>query len=133
MPRSVDLIAIDVPDRPSCDCPPGTPRCLLHGTLFARRHSDLSAKRNLGLVLSRLLGWSRVLFLDDDITELNPADMRQASGLLDTHDAVGLHVGGFPDNSVVCHAYKSGRRHPAVLHRRRRAGGAGRAQHLVLS
>ena len=106
VPRSVDLIAIDVPDPAKLRLPGWNTSRLLADTVFARRHTDLSAKRNLGLVLSRLLGWSRVLFLDDDITELNPADVRQASGLLNAHSAVGLHVGGFPDNSVVCHAYK---------------------------
>lgn len=105
LPRSVDLIAIDVPDPAQLRLPAWETSRLLAGTVFARR-SDLSAKRNLGLILSRRLGWSRVLFLDDDITELNPADVRQAIGLLDTHNAVGLQVGGFPDHSVVCHAYR---------------------------
>jgi hypothetical protein len=105
LPRSVDLIAIDVPDPAQLRLPPWETSRLLAGTVFAQR-SDLSAKRNLGLVLSRRLGWSRVLFLDDDITELHPADVRHASGLLDTHNAVGLQVGGFPDHSVVCHAYR---------------------------
>jgi hypothetical protein len=68
--------------------------------------TDTNAKRNMALVLSRMLGWSRVLFLDDDITELKPDDVRRASGLLDTYNAVGLHVDGFPDHSVVCHAYR---------------------------
>lgn len=102
---SADLIAIDVPDRAQLRLPDWQTSRLLQGTVFARR-TDVSAKRNLGLLLSRLLGWSRVLFLDDDITELNPADMWTASGLLDTHNAAGLHIGGFPDNSVVCHAYR---------------------------
>jgi hypothetical protein len=101
-----ELIAIDVPDRAQLRLPDWQTSRLLHGTVFARRHTDVSAKRNLGLLLSRLLGWSRVLFLDDDISGLNPADMRVASGLLDTHNAVGLQIGGFPDNSVVCHAYR---------------------------
>jgi hypothetical protein len=105
LPRRVDLIAIDVPDRAELRLPDWATSRLLHGTVFARR-TDVSAKRNLGLLLSRLLGWSRVLFLDDDITGLNPADIWTASGLLDTHNAVGLHIGGFPDNSVVCHAYR---------------------------
>src|SRR5690349_21233311 len=56
--------------------------------------------------LLRLLGWDRILFLDDDITQLDPADMRRASGLLSEKNAVGLHVTGFPDHSVVCHAYR---------------------------
>jgi hypothetical protein len=105
LPRAVDLIAIDVPEPARLRLPDLDTSRLLAGTVFARR-SDLSAKRNLGLVLSRLLGWSRVLFLDDDITGLDPADVRRASGLLDTHSAVGLNIGGFPDHSVVCHAYR---------------------------
>ena len=78
---------------------------MLAGTVFARR-TDLSAKRNLALLLSHMAGWSRILFLDDDITSLNPDDVRKASSLLDTHNAVGLRVCGFPDHSVVCHAYR---------------------------
>jgi hypothetical protein len=105
LPRSVDLIAVDLPDHARLRLPDWATSRLLHGTVFARR-TDLSTKRNLGLLLSRLLGWSRVLFLDDDITGLNPADMGTASGLLDTHNVVGLQIGGFPDNSVVCHAYR---------------------------
>jgi hypothetical protein len=105
VPPTVDLIAIDVPSPAYLSLPEWETTRLLAGTVFARQ-TDISAKRNVGLVLSRMLGWSRVMFLDDDITELNPDDVRCASGLLDTHDAVGLHVGGFPDNSVVCHAYR---------------------------
>jgi hypothetical protein len=105
LPLSVDLIAIDVPDAAGVRLPNWETSRLLARTVFARR-TDLSAKRNLGLVFSRMVGWSRVLFLDDDITELNPADMQRASGLLDTHSAVGLHINGFPDHSVVCHAYR---------------------------
>jgi hypothetical protein len=106
LPRSIDLIAIDVPDAAHLRLPDWETSRLLTGTVFARRKTDLSAKRNLGLVLSRLLGWSRVLFLDDDITGLDPDDVLQASGMLDTHNAVGLRIGGFPDHSVVCHAYR---------------------------
>jgi hypothetical protein len=107
LPRSVDLIAIDVPDASQLRLPRWCTSQMLTGD-FARLRplSDLSTKRNLGLVVSRLLGWSRVMFLDDDITALNPEDVRRASGLLDTHNAVGLHVCGFHDHSVVCHAYR---------------------------
>ena len=101
----VDRIAIDLPDRPHLRLPNWQTSRLLSGTVFSRR-TDLSAKRNLSLVLGRMLGWKRVLFLDDDITELNIDDVRRASGLLSTHVAVGLQVDGFPDNSVVCHAYR---------------------------
>jgi hypothetical protein len=105
LPQNVDLLAIDVPDPAQLQLPSWETSRLLAGTVFERR-TDISAKRNMALVLSRMLGWSRVLFLDDDITELNSDDVRRASGLLDTHNAVGLHVDGFPDHSVVCHAYR---------------------------
>jgi hypothetical protein len=108
----VDLIAIDVPGPDRLHLPDWeTSRLLaetsrlLAGNPFARR-TDLSLKRNLALMLSHMLGWSRILFLDDDITGLNPDDVRKASGLLDTYNAVGLQIAGFPDHSVVCHAYR---------------------------
>lgn len=110
VPTSVDLMAIDVADPAHLRLPQWQTDEYLPARLFPRLanypRTDLSAKRNLGLVLSRLLGWTSVMFLDDDITRLNPADVRRASGLLDTHNAVGLHVCGFHDHSVVCHAYR---------------------------
>jgi hypothetical protein len=105
LPPDVDLIAIDVPDRALLRLPDWETSRLLAGTVFARK-TDLSIKRNLALMLSRLIGWERILFLDDDITQLDPGDMRRASGLLSGKNAVGLHVTGFPDHSVVCHAYR---------------------------
>jgi hypothetical protein len=102
---NVDLVAIDVPGPERLRLPDWQTSRLLAGTVFAR-HTDLSAKRNLALILCRMLGWSRILFLDDDITGLNPEDVGRASGLLDLHNAVGLQIGGFPDHSVVCHAYR---------------------------
>ena len=103
--RDVDLIAIDVPEPARLRLPDLETSRLLTGTIFARR-TDLSPKRNLALVLGRMLDWSRVIFLDDDITDLDPDDMRRAAGLLDTHCAVGLAIEGFPDHSVVCHAFR---------------------------
>jgi hypothetical protein len=103
VPADVDLIAIDVPAADQLNLPAWETSRLLAGTVFARR-TDLSAKRNLALLLSHLLDWSRVLFLDDDITRLNPDDVRRAGSLLAAYNAVGLNIGGFPDNSVVCHA-----------------------------
>ena len=104
LPPDVNLIAVDVHELSHLDLPDWETSRLLHGTVFARR-TDLSAKRNLALMLSRLLGWTRVLSLDDDITGLRPEDVRKASGLLDEYNAVGLRVYGFPDHSVVCHAF----------------------------
>jgi hypothetical protein len=95
-------VAIDV--RPTAEVgPPITCDDSLAGTLF-QRTSDVSRKRNLGLLLGRIVGWERVLFIDDDILGVDPSDARSACGLLDRFDAVGLENSGFPDNSVVCHA-----------------------------
>ena len=78
---------------------------LLAGTMFERK-TDVSTKRNLALVLSHALRWKRVVFLDDDIRVPDPSDLSKAVGLLDSHSAVGLAIGGFPDNSMVCHAFR---------------------------
>lgn len=68
--------------------------------------TDLSRKRNIGLLLSRMAGWHRVIFLDDDLA-CAPADtFRLAAGLLHRYDAVGIVNVGFPDNSVLCHAHR---------------------------
>lgn len=101
----LDLIAIDVPELDKLNLPNWRTSQLIANTIFARR-TDLSTKRNLALVLSRMVGWSSILFLDDDITGLNADDVRRASWLLDTYNSVGLSIGGFPDNSVVCHAFR---------------------------
>lgn len=70
------------------------------------RSTDLSLKRNLALMLSRIAGWERVFLLDDDIEDVEPSDVSAAAGLLDSFDAVGLKNMGYPDNSVVCHVYR---------------------------
>src|SRR5258707_723950 len=101
----VDLIAIDVPDPSTLRLMDLETSRLLAGTRFARKR-DTSAKRNLGLLLAHALGWQRIIFLDDDIQVPDPGDLRRATGLLDTYNAVGLENRGFPDNSVVCHAFR---------------------------
>jgi hypothetical protein len=105
LPAGVDLIAIDVPDPAGLRLPDFETSRLLADTRFDRRR-DTSTKRNLGLLLSRMVGWERIVFLDDDILVGDPDDLRRAVGLLDTHHAVGLFIGGYPDHSVVCHAYR---------------------------
>lgn len=102
---SLDLIAIDVPEPAQLRLPVLETTRLLAGTIFERR-TDVSTKRNLALVLSHMLRWRHVVFLDDDIRVPDPADLGRAVSLLDTHTAVGLRIGGFPDNSVVCHAFR---------------------------
>ncbi|GIF69589.1 hypothetical protein Ais01nite_76240 [Asanoa ishikariensis] len=100
----VQLIATDV--HGGVALPELSTSALLASGRF-RRRGDLSMKRNLGLALSKMLGWDRVAFLDDDISSVLPDDMRAAAGLLDRFSVVGLRNAGFPDNSVVCHALRA--------------------------
>lgn len=69
-----------------------------------KRLGDLSLKRNLGVLLARLQGWRSVLFLDDDIEEVDVAAVCRGAAALGVESMVGLPVEHFPDNSVVCHA-----------------------------
>jgi hypothetical protein len=72
---------------------------------------DISRKRNLGLLIGRMCGWTRLLFLDDDIRKLNVAKLSSAAALLDDYPVVGLQVRKYPDASVVGHARRlTGRR-----------------------
>ena len=101
--RGLDVVAVDYPEGGIARLPDLQTSTVLGRSRLMRR-TDTSAKRNLGLVLARLAGWKRVVFLDDDIQVPEPIDLARAAALLDTCDGVGLHIGGFPDNSVVCHA-----------------------------
>lgn len=72
---------------------------------------DISRKRNLGLLIGRACGWTRMLFLDDDIRKLNAPKLSSAAALLDYYPVVGLQVNKYPDASVVGHARRlTGRR-----------------------
>ncbi len=65
---------------------------------------DISRKRNLGLLIGRACGWTRILFLDDDIRRLNVDKVRSAAALLRQYPIVGFQVTKFPDASVIGHA-----------------------------
>lgn len=72
---------------------------------------DISRKRNLGLLIGRMRGWTRVLLLDDDIRRLTMEKLSAAAALLDDYPVVGLQVTKYPDASVVGHARRrNGRR-----------------------
>jgi hypothetical protein len=101
--RKVKVIALDFAQT-GIDKLPTLETSTVLGDSRLKRRTDTSAKRNLGLVLARLAGWQRVVFLDDDIAVPDATDLERAAALVDTRDGVGLHIGGFPDNSVVCHA-----------------------------
>ena len=72
---------------------------------------DISRKRNLGQLLGRACGWTRMLFLDDDISKLSAPKLSSAAALLDYYPVVGFQVKKYPDASVVGHARRmAGRR-----------------------
>jgi hypothetical protein len=80
-------------------------------TLVSPHALDISRKRNLGLLIGHVCGWTRMLFLDDDIRKLNVAKLSSAAALLDEYPVVGLQVNKYPDASVVGHARRlTGRR-----------------------
>ncbi|MFG1946792.1 hypothetical protein [Nonomuraea sp. NPDC048826] len=99
-----EIIAIDFPGEQAVGLPAFETSRVLPPRL--RRSTDTAAKRNLALALAVMVKWPRIVFLDDDIEVSSPDDLRGAAGLLDRYDAAGLSIGGFPDNSVVCHAYR---------------------------
>lgn len=102
---SIEVVAIDMNRVPAGLLPTFKTSELLAGTTWARR-TDTSFKRNLGLLVARLMRWKHIVFLDDDIDIPEPQDLVDAVQLLRDFDAVGLTIGGYPDNSVVCHAHR---------------------------
>lgn len=69
-------------------------------------HADIATKRNVGLLLARMCGWRTIMYLDDDIRDLTAAAVSQATALTSHFQAAGFEIGHYPDNSVVCHAYR---------------------------
>jgi glycosyltransferase involved in cell wall biosynthesis len=72
------------------------------------RTRDLSTKRNLGLVIAKMLGWQRLMFLDDDIFGISREDVAALAAGLNNHNVSVLIPEEYPDNSVACHAYRLG-------------------------
>ncbi|GAA3440362.1 hypothetical protein GCM10018954_099850 [Kutzneria kofuensis] len=101
----VDIAAVNMDDVSPALLPEIGTTSLLAGTPFARG-TDTSRKRNLGLLIARMAGWKHVVFLDDDIDIPDHQHLTDAVRLLHRFDGVGLTVGGYPDNSVVCHAHR---------------------------
>lgn len=66
--------------------------------------TDLSMKRNIGLVLAKMMGWQRIFFLDDDIRDIAYPDLQRTVDMLRFFSAAGMWVTDFPDNSIACHA-----------------------------
>jgi len=81
---------------------------------FGREATDIHIKRNIALLLSRLLGWEYILFLDDDVRGLTAQSIANLTAALTSHSAAGLLVDSFPDNSVVMHAERLSGIEPGV-------------------
>jgi len=75
--------------------------------LCVNPNGDLSTKRNLGLLLARMVGWKRIFFMDDDVRDIGPDDLAATVSLLSRYRSVGMRVIDMPDNSVVCHAHRA--------------------------
>jgi hypothetical protein len=70
---------------------------------------DRARKRNAGLMVARMMGWSTVLFLDDDVTDLRADHFRAAAGHLGRSGMrlIAWRARRFPDNSVASHALRA--------------------------
>jgi hypothetical protein len=68
--------------------------------------TDLSDKRNIGLLLARMVGWERIFYLDDDIRDISYSDLSVTVSMLENFNSAGMRVVEFPDNSIVCHAHR---------------------------
>jgi hypothetical protein len=66
--------------------------------------TDLSIKRNTGLILARMLKWHRIFFLDDDIRGITYPNLQATVDMLGSYSAAGMWIKEFPDNSIACHA-----------------------------
>lgn len=66
--------------------------------------TDLSIKRNIGLILARMLKWHRIFYLDDDIRDVTYLQLQETVDMLGLYSAAGLRIEEFPDNSIACHA-----------------------------
>ncbi|ONI89881.1 hypothetical protein ALI144C_04110 [Actinosynnema sp. ALI-1.44] len=104
-PTGIRILAVDVDLLAPDLLPDLTTSAVIRGSKFDRP-TDTSMKRNFGLLLAQVAGWKRIVFLDDDIEVPRPRDLEDAVGLLDDYAGAGLSIGGFSDNSVVCHAFR---------------------------
>jgi len=79
-------------------------------SLFDGRRSDTHVKRNLAIAVCRAMGFRRLLFLDDDVRGFGASHQESLEGVLADRPggpaAIGWAFDEFPDNSVVCHAYR---------------------------
>jgi len=109
--KNVNVFAVNLPPHPDnylegISFATSTDEGLL--ALTSGRTRDLSIKRNLGLVIARMLGWQRLMFLDDDIYGVSTDNVYALAAGLNDHNVSVLIPNQYPDNSVACHAYRLG-------------------------
>lgn len=109
--ENVEVFAVDLPEYPAnplvgTSFGTSTDEDLLAASSGKTR--DLSTKRNLGLVIARMLGWRRLMFLDDDIYGISKEDVEALAAALNNHNVSALIPEYYPDNSVACHAFRLG-------------------------
>lgn len=110
--RGSHVVAVDLPPQYRHDLMPTETDTARFRLASGNRKTDLSLKRNIGLLLARLNEWGKILFLDDDIGDtqterpaaLPAGAVNRLVTALDAHQIAGLACRQFPDNSVVCHA-----------------------------
>jgi hypothetical protein len=109
--ENVKVFAVDLPEYPAnplvgTSFGTSTEEDLLAASSGKTR--DLSTKRNLGLVIAKMLGWRRLMFLDDDIYGIAKEDVEALAAALNNHNVSALIPKYYPDNSVACHAFRLG-------------------------
>lgn len=103
-PGSGRAVLADIPPEADLDIPQLATSADQFRPLNGYRTSNLSLKRNLGLLLARYRGWRKIMFLDDDLIGVTQEHVARVAHHLDTNRFAGLKTLQFPDNSVVCHA-----------------------------
>jgi hypothetical protein len=106
----VHCTAVDIPTGYSHPLLSGFATDTFPEALYGREKNNISLKRNLSLLLSYMVGWHKLLFLDDDITELNGFN----EALTANETIIGFLLADFPDNSVVRHAERLSGIEPGV-------------------
>jgi glycosyltransferase involved in cell wall biosynthesis len=109
--KNAEVLAVDLPQYPANPLEGITLATSTDEELLAAssgKTRDLSTKRNLGLVIARMLGWQRLMFLDDDIYGVSKDDVEALAAALDNHNVSVLIPEDYPDNSVACHAFRLG-------------------------
>src|SRR5215469_7102743 len=109
--ENVEVFAVDLPQYPvnpleGVSFGTSTDEDLLAASSGKTR--DLSTKRNLGLVIAKMLGLHRLMFLDDDIFGVSRQDVEALAAALSNHNVSVLIPEEYPDNSVACHAFRLG-------------------------